>query len=119
MSATIISTDTPLAAPPLAELLNNAPFPGLFQATVLGVDENGEQFEANVRLDGHLNGDLYLRLCQRLELWSALFIVLRLAPALDNSLPSVRVALHGKINSITPVPGGCDVRVSILDYQKL
>jgi hypothetical protein len=120
MSATTKYLHAPLNMSPVAELIDNPPFPCLLTATVQGMDENGEGFEANVALDGHLNGSLYLKLEQAVELQSSLFIVLRLAPRLDSSLPALRMALHGRVEFINPRPQGAyDVRVAILDYQQL
>ncbi len=112
--------NAPVNGLPVTELIDNPPFPCLLTATVQGMDENGEMFEAKVSLDGHLNGDLYMRLSRSVELHSGLFIVLRLAPTLDDRLPALRIALHGRIDSVErSLTGLFEVRVAVLDYQRL
>ena len=105
--------------------LGEAPAPPcFFAATIQGLDENGEKFESHVLLDGHLEGDLYLKLERRLELrlelWSSLFIVLRPTDPFDHSLPTLRVAVHGRVTRVEALPGGGQaLRVSVVGYQPL
>ncbi len=101
--------------------LSKAPAPPcFFAATIQGLDENGERFESHVLLDGHLDGDLYLKLERRLELWSSLFIVLRPTDPLDHSLPALRVAVHGRVTRVDALPsGGQALRVRVVEYQAL
>ena len=114
------TVDLPLSAMRVADLINHPPFAGFFSATVQGKDGAGEEFECTVPLDGHLDEELYLRLRERVEVRSTLFIVLRLSPALDNSVPALRLAVHGRVNRINPLQSGeYDLRISILDYQQL
>lgn len=108
------------AAARITELIANPKFAGFFTATVRGFDEDGVEFEANVPLDGHLDGDLYLKLSHHVPLSSTLFIVLRLVPGLTDSCPTLRIAVHGKVNRINLLPGGkADLRIAVLDYQSL
>jgi len=95
--------------------------PHIFNATVQGLCEDGEWFEQNVPLDGHLDGDLYLRLDRAPELDGALFIVMRLSNGLGRDVPAVRVAVHGRVESVYGAPGGngYDLRVRAVDYQLL
>jgi hypothetical protein len=104
------------AAPPADGIVA----PPLFTATVQGMDAHGEWFERNVPLDGHLDGDLYLRLDRVVELDAALFIVMRLAGELDRCVPAVRLAVHGLVDRAYPLPDDCwDVRIRVLDSQLL
>lgn len=91
----------------------------LFSATVQGMGEDGQWFECNVPLDGHLDGDLYLKLDRAVELHAALFIVMRLAGDLGWDAAPMRVAVHGRVDRVSPVVGGYDLRVVALDYKAL
>jgi hypothetical protein len=93
--------------------------PQLFSATVQGMDEDGQWFECNVPLDGHLDGDLYLKLDRAVELHAALFIVMRLAGNPGWDAPAMRVAVHGRVDRVRPALGGYDLRVVALDYRVL
>jgi len=105
---------------PVLGLLSCAPFPGFFAATVQGTDEGGAPFEESVPLDGHLEGELYLRLRRRVSPGAKLFIVLRVLPALADGLYALRMALGGTVERAHCLPGGeCDLRVSVNDYQML
>lgn len=120
MDQALTRTDEPAGVERVADPVHGAPFPGFFAATVRGVDERGTPFEEGVPLDGHLDGDLYLRLGRAVKTGSELFLVLRPAAQLDGGLPALRVALRGRVGRIHPLcGGGYDLRITVFEYRHL
>ena len=120
MSSTIQASTDPFMVSKVEQFLGHPEFSGFFEATVRGMDDARVEFECNVRLDGYLGGDLYLKLNRKVEALSALFVVLRFMPALNDSLPSMRLALHVLIEGVNHLPSGeSEVRARVLDCQML
>lgn len=94
---------------------------GTFPALVHGVDARGETFDVYTTLDDISAGGLYLRLDQRLEPGTTLFIVATLSSAaksIDELAP--RVALHGVVlRSELKQDGECGIAIAFSHHRFL
>jgi c-di-GMP-binding flagellar brake protein YcgR len=79
-----------------------APFP----ATVRGVDESGMVFQSKTTIDNISTGGLYLRVMQRLEPRTKLYIIVHISNVQIDGEPVLRLHLGGDVLRVEPRLGG-------------
>jgi PilZ domain-containing protein len=85
-----------------------------FPATVHGVDVTGTAFQGKTILDNISTGGLYLRLMQRLERRTKLYIIVQLSNRPIDGDPGLRLHLSGEVVRVEPRLGGaCGFAISI------
>lgn len=85
-----------------------------FPATVRGVDVSGTPFQGKTVIDNISTGGLYLRLMQRLERRTTLYIVVQLSNTQIDGEPGLRLHLSGEVLRVEPrVGGACGFAISI------
>ena len=85
-----------------------------FPATVRGVDASGTAFQSRTIIDNISTGGLYLRLMQRLERRTKLYIVVQLSNTQIDGEPGLRLHLNGEVLRVEPRLGGaCGFAISI------
>ena len=91
-----------------------------FPVTVHGMDASGESFEVASVLDNLSASGLYLRLEQRIEPGTTLFIISLLTTAALITDAAPRLALHGVVLRSELRPGGfCGVAVALSNHKFL
>jgi hypothetical protein len=121
------STDYPAAAAAApangyggAERRSKPRIKGSFPAVVHGVDAGNETFQIETTIDNLSAGGLYLRLRQRLEPGTTLFVVTSLSTHGRANASAPRLALHGVVVRAELTPGGkCGVAVALSNYRFL
>lgn len=92
-----------------------APFP----AAVRGVDASGTMFHSRTVIDNISTGGLYLRLMQRLEQRTKLYIIVQLSNAQMDSEPVLRPHISGEVLRIEPRPGGACGFAIVIKHNRL
>jgi hypothetical protein len=85
-----------------------------FPAMVRGVDISGTAFLSRTIIDNISTDGLYLRLMQRLEHRTQLYIIVQLTNLQIDSEPAMRLHLSGEVLRVEPrVGGACGFAVKI------
>jgi hypothetical protein len=93
---------------------------GSFPAVVHGVDAGNETFQINTTIDNISAGGLYLRLRQRLEPGTTLFLIASLSTPGCVNVSAPRLALYGvALRTELTHSGACGVAVALSNYRFL
>ena len=85
-----------------------------FPVTVRAIDESGKVFHSRTMIDNISTGGLYLRLMQRLEQRTKVYVVVQLSNAQIDGESVMRLHIGGEVLRVEPRLGGaCGLAISI------